>query len=492
MDSPNAMTDEKGNTRILAELALNTKSEDISPEAYEAAKKMLVDTIGCTIAGYRAEGIPEVIEQLLDWGGKEESTVLLYGKKLPAPLAAYANSAMCHALDYDHSHQPSMVGHILPSVLPVSLAAAEIRECSGREFLAAVILGFEVTARLGLAFRRAEANGDYFVMGFLPAGIIGGFGATASACRILGMDIEQTVHAMGINYAQASGNRQALFDKTLTKRLQPAFTTRCALWAAMLAKRGITGSVHALEGSAGLFSIYKNAETCLAEQLTEERDFYEIERDTVKPHPCCCFSQACTACELGRRHAFKAEDIELIQTHMGSGPSLTGGAFFIGDNPQTNAQFSSAYVTALGVLRGRMGLKEIDSDQVRADTEVAELARRVVMAPIEDIPAPAADQDESLIPWQKHGNRYQGVKVRTRDGKVFTCFRTFRELIGPEATMAMPFIRKKFHECTEFSGLYSAVESDDIIDGIMELDKRSNIAPLMEMLSVGSVNRAGK
>ena len=486
MDSQNAMPGGKGNTRILAELALNTKSEDISPEAYEAAKKMIVDTIGCTIAGYKAEGIPEVIEQLLDWGGKEESTVLIYGRKLPAPLAAFANSAMSHALDYDHSHQPSMVGHILPSVLPVSLAAAEITGCSGRDFLAAVILGFEVTARLGVAFRTAEAKGGYFTMGFLPAGTIGGFGATASACRILGMDVEQTVHAMGINYAQAAGNRQALFDKTLTKRLQPAFTSRSVLWATMLAKRGITGPVHALEGSAGLFSIYKNAEPCLAEHLTEERDFYEIERDTVKPHPCCCFSQACTACELGSQHSFKAEDIELIQTHMGSGPSLTGGAFFIGDNPQTNAQFSSAYVTALGVLRGRMGLKEIDSDQVRADTEVAELAGRVVMAPIEEIPPPA-DPDESLIPWQKYGNRYQGVKVRTRDGKVFTCFRTARELIGPETTMAMHFIRTKFHECIEFSGLYSAQHSDDIIDGIMDLDTHSTIAPLIDMLSVGSV-----
>jgi len=187
---------------------------------------------------------------------------------------------------------------------------------------------------------------------------------------------------------------------------------------------------------------------------------------------------------LGRQHSFKAEDIELIQTHMrSSGPSLTGGAFFIGDNPQTNAQFSSAYVTALGVLRGRMGLKEIDSDQVRADTEVAELAKRVVMAPIEDIPPPTAP-DESLIPWKQQDNHYQGVKVRTRDGKVFTCFRTFRELIGPETTMAMDFIRKKFHECTEFSGLYSAEESNDIIDRIMELEKDDNITPLIEMLSV--------
>jgi len=81
-------------------------------------------------------------------------------------------------------------------------------------------------------------------------------------------------------------------------------------------------------------------------------------------------------------------------------------------------------------------------------------------------------------------NCYQGVKVVTKDGKVFTYFNTFRKLIGPETTMAMDFIRKKFHECTEFSGLYSAEESNDIIDRIMELEKDDNITPLIEMLSV--------
>ena len=156
----------------------------------------------------------------------------------------------------------------------------------------------------------------------------------------------------------------------------------------------------------------------------------------------------------------------------------------MGDNPQTNAQFSSAYVTALGVLRGRMGLKEIDSNQVRKDTEVSELAKRVVLAPIEEIPKPADPQNKNLIPWLKCGNNYNGVKVKTRDGKVFTCFKTTREAVGPERTMAMENIRTKFYECTEFSGLYSAEKSDEIISNIMGLDKSNNIAPLIEILSI--------
>ena len=459
-------------TKILAELALNPSADDIPIEAYEAAKKMVLDTIGVTIAGYNAGGVPEVIEQMRDWGGKPEATLLIYGGKLPAPQAAFANSAMAHAHDFDHTHQFG-VGHVTVSLLPACLAAAEMTGASGKELLAAVILGQEVTCRLGSAFRKQKARGGYFVMGFLPASVIGGFGTTAAACRMFGMSVDETVSALGINYAQASGNRQALFDKTLTKRLQPAFAARSALWAAALAKRGVTGPPNALEGDAGLFRIYKNADPCTPADLTEPRDFYEIQRDSIKPHPCCCVAHAYTAVQLGQQHDFKGEDIELIQVHMGSGPSLTGGPFQIGADPQVNVQFSSAYCVALGVLRGRMGLAEITDEQILKDTEVAELAKRVVMAPIDELPPPEPPKP-GLIPWTPIGGRYHGVKVRTKDGKTYTCFRTYRDALGPENTMAMDFVLRKFHQCTEFSEICPPRKAETIVNSVMELDRTAD------------------
>ena len=341
---------------------------------------------------------------------------------------------------------------------------------SGKDLLAAVILGQEVTCRLGLAFRKQKAKGGYFTMGFLPASVIGGFGTTAAACRLFGMSVDQTVNALGINYAQASGNRQALFDKTLTKRLQPAFAARSALWAAALAKRGVTGPANALEGDAGLFRIYKNADPCTREDLVESSDFYEIQRDSIKPHPCCCVADAYTAVQLGRQRDFKADDIDLIQVHFRSGPSLTGGSFRIGNDPQVNAQFSVAYCVALGVLRGRMGLAEITNEQILKDEEVLELAKRVVMAPLEELPPPEPPNSDS-IPWATGGGRYHGVKVRTKDGKTYTCFRTHRDALGPENTMAMDFVLRKFRQCTEFSGICPPKKAEAIVESVMGLDK---------------------
>jgi len=454
-------------TKALAELVLQTSSEDIPEAAYEAARLLIVDTVGVTIGGYNTGGIPEVIEQMRDWGGKPEASLLIYGGRLPAPQAAFANSAMAHAKDYDHTHQMG-VGHVMVSLLPVCLAAAEMTHASGREFLAAVILGQEVTCRLGSAWRKQKTKGGYPALGFLPASVVGGFGATAAACRLMGMTVEQTAHAMGISYAQASGNRQALFDKTLTKRLQPAFAARSALWATAFAERGVTGPPNALEGSAGLFAIYRNADPCALEDLAGHRDFYEVQRDSIKPHPCCCVSDAHVAVLLGREHDFRLADIEHIHVHM-TGRGLTGGPFHLGADPQVSVQFSTAYCVALGVLRGRMGLAEITDEQVLADTEVLELARKVVMEPMDDLPEPAPP-DPDLIEWTPGGNRYHGVRVHTRDGRTYACFRTHRDILGPEA-MTQETVIGKFHECAEFSGICSPLQADAIVASIMGLGK---------------------
>ena len=462
-------------TRALAEMALQPRSEDIPEAAYDAVRLLVLDTMGVTIGGYKTGGIPEVIEQMRDWGGKPEASLLIYGGKLPAPQAAFANSAMSHAQDYDHTHQMG-VGHVMVSLLPVCLAAAEMTHASGRDFLAALILGQEVTCRLGLAWRTQKVKGGYPSLGFLPASVVGGFGTTAAACRLFGMNVEQTVDALGINYAQASGNRQALFDKTLTKRLQPAFAARSALWATALARRGVTGPPNALEGSAGLFAIFRNAAPCRLENLVAPRDFYEVQRDSIKPHPCCCVSDAHVAVLLGREHDFKLEDIEHIQVHM-VGHGLTGGPFELGDDPQVSVQFSTAYCAALGVLRGRMGLAEITDDQVLADTEVLELARKVVLEPMDDLPDPAP-VDPNLIEWTPGGNRYHGVKVRTRDGRTHTRFCTHRDVLGPE-NMTLAAVSRKFRECAEFSGICPPPRAGAIVQSILELGEADSVAPLI-------------
>ncbi|MEW6358824.1 MAG: MmgE/PrpD family protein [Planctomycetota bacterium] len=470
-------------TRSLAELALNTKADDIPDRACDAGKKMILDTIGVTIAGYNSGGVREVVDQMRDWGGKPEATLLIYGGKFPSPNAAFANSAMAHALDFDQVHKPSSL-HIMVSVLPVALAAGEMARASGKDVLAALILGVEAAARLGVAFAKQKPKAAYNTGGFLPSSVVGGFGITAAACRLLGMNLEQTVNAMGISYAQASGNRQALFDKTLTKRLQPAFAARSALWAAMLARRGVTGPPNAIEGRAGLFSVYRNADPCPIEALTGPRDFYEIERDSVKHYPVCGGTMIDAAVRLGQQRKFVANEIEQLEIYLGgSSQGLTTGPFVIGPNPQANAQFNSAYHAALGVLRGHARAADFTDAQVLADKEVTELAKRVVLRtemPEASPPAtPKAGDAPAPHKWSADASKVEGVKVTLKTGEVFTNFRNTREALGPD-TMTLDDVIRKFHELADFSGICPKEKADAIRQGVLGLDAKKHFSDFVK------------
>jgi hypothetical protein len=207
-------------TLALSKLAIETKADDISEAAYAAAKKAVLDALGCAMAGYEASGVPAVVEVTKDWGGREEATIWFHGGKVPGPAATFANSVQTHALDLDDFHKPSIT-HITSVIVPAAFAMGEHNDATGKETLASIILGIEVAGRLGRACRGLHAH-----QGFLPTSVMGGFGATATACRLQGCSVDETVHAMGIWYAHCSGNRQALYDRTLTKRIQSVIENR--------------------------------------------------------------------------------------------------------------------------------------------------------------------------------------------------------------------------------------------------------------------------
>jgi len=444
-------------TKILAEMAVDTKAGDIPRRAYDAAKKLILDTLGCAIAGHDAPGIPPVVEQLREWGGKPEATVLIYGDKFPAPNAAFANSAMAHALDFDEVHKPAAL-HIMVSVLPAALAAAETAKASGKNLLASVVMGVEVAGRLGVPFLKRKPKGGYDSLGFLPSTVVGGFGTTAAVCRLWGMSVEQTVDAMGIYYAQASGNRQALFDKTLTKRLQPAFAARDALWAASLARRGVTGPIEAIEGRAGLYRIFRNVDPCTADELTEPHDFFQIERHWIKQYPVCGGTMIHAAVTLGRERRFKADEIERIEIYLGGAKKgLTTGPFVLGRTPQPCAQFNAAYHAALGVLRGDADVERFTDEQIRRDMEVARLAERVAL------------RTEMA---GKPPRRCEGVKVVMKDGRTFTRFARVEEISVP---MPLDRVIEKFHRLAEFSGICPRDRADAIKDSILSLDAVADV-----------------
>ena len=463
-------------SEALAKIIIETHSKDIPSSARKAAKKMILDTVACIIAGWNAPGVLPVVEQMREWGGAPHAGLFVYGGKLPLPLAAFANSVMAHALDYDDVHVPSGL-HIMSIVYPVALAATEFESKTGMDLIDGVILGVEIACRLGLEYRKRRAG--YHGPGLLPTSIIGGFGGTAAACRIFGMSVEETVNALGIYYAQTSGNRQALSDMTLTKRIQPAFSARSSLWAACLARRGITGPQNALEGKYGLFYVYQNAEPPTLEEIAGVRDFYEIERDSVKRYGSCgtCHPTTEAAIELGLRENFKSADIDKVYI-SGAVPKpgeLCGDPFNIRKNPQVEAQFSVAYGVALGLLRKDAGITRYANDKVLEDSEVAELAKRIEYIP-EKFPANA----ECPKDWPSYAVYPHVVTVLTKDARTVRASRTPYDVYPPDTSWEKVVL--KFHECAQYSGICSEEKAQKLISQIEFLEDCSNVEFLSDKI----------
>ncbi|MBM3861471.1 MAG: MmgE/PrpD family protein [Verrucomicrobia bacterium] len=455
-------------TRVLAELAIQTKTDDISPAAYHAAKRAVLDVLGVTMAAYNAPGIAPIVEQYRDWGGKPEATFWVFGGKLPAPAATFVNSTLAHALDLDDIHHAS-VTHITCIIVPVAFAIGETTGASGKETLAAIVMGVEVATRLAVPGKRK------LKAGFLDSSVLGGFGAAAAACRLKKCSVDETVNALGIFYAHASGNRQALFDRTLTKRIQPAIAAQAGVVAASLAQRGITGAERVIEGEAGLFRIYGVEKGAMptAADVAGKRDSWEIERVEYKKFASCGGSHPLIqgAIDLANEHNLKLEDIAEIELF---GVGVNSGMVGVPWNPQhpiphVMAQFCAPYEVVSAIKNRRFGPAEITNERIRADKAVSDLAERV-----------------QLKNPKEFGGDYPGghtIRIRLKDGRTLVASRNRAHVLRPDL-FTDELLTKKYLDNAAFSELCAPKRAEAIAKEIMRLDQHKDITQFIQQTFV--------
>jgi 2-methylcitrate dehydratase PrpD len=233
--------------RTLIEYLCNTRLEEIPPGPIDTIRNMILRVLGTTIAGSSAEGCKEMVDLYGKIGGLEEATILVHGGKVPAQNAAFLNGIMSRALDFCDAMAPGV--HIGSSLVPAALAAAELAGgCSGRDFLIALILGAELSARLNLS----ESAYD----GFDPTGVCSVFAATAAACRILRLDPTRTWNALALAFNRSGGSFQSNIDGSLAVRIIQGWVAQSGITCARFAGQGITGPVNFLEGVYGYFHLF--------------------------------------------------------------------------------------------------------------------------------------------------------------------------------------------------------------------------------------------
>ena len=241
------MTDTDRITEPTIEHIVSQRFEHLPPQAVQAAKTFVLDSIGVALSGTRVPLVQQLHAVAQSWGASNACRVWGSGERVPAATAAFLNGYQIHNQEWDCVHEPAVV-HPMAVVLSTLLAFAEARGgIDGRRLILGVSVAVDVAATIGMAARNK--------LRFFRPAMCGALGATAGLASLLRLDAATTQSALGIAYSQLSGTMQAHVEGSPVLPMQIGFNTRAALTAIEMATRGIAGPRDFLEGPYGYFTL---------------------------------------------------------------------------------------------------------------------------------------------------------------------------------------------------------------------------------------------
>ena len=290
--------------RELARYTVTANHADIPAAAQHEATRSLLNWIGCALGGSRHPAVVNALAALLPFSGGQECTLIGRREHIDALHAALINGMSAHVFDFDDTHLRTLLHPSVP-VASSLLALAERQPVSGRDFLLAFIIGVEIECRIANAIWFAH-NSHWYITG--TAGV---FGAAAASAHALGLNEDQTTHALGIACAQAAGTRE--MAGTMTKSFIHGRAAQNGLLAALLAQQGFTAADTSLEGPHGFVNVLA-PERDLATITAGLGTTYEILANSYKPFACGVVAHpVIDACiQLRNEHKLRAGDIKSI------------------------------------------------------------------------------------------------------------------------------------------------------------------------------------
>jgi len=353
----------------LAEFAVSIKYDDIHIKLIERAKFLILDGIGCALAARNDHFVRPFWDSSSDFasGSQGTSGVIGFSKRMTLRDAIFLNGVLMHGLDYDDTHTVGII-HLTVSSLPASLNLASQLKLSGKEFLTSYIVGLEAGARLAMM-----AKGGFHSQGFHPTGLVGTFASALACGRLLGLNQKQMIYAQGAALSLTGGSLQFIEDGAWTKRAHAGWSSHSGLMAAFMAKNGVITPEAPYLGRYGLFNSYlpeANKQSIDLEEARETFDFsrpekvvWELPEIAVKPFAMCHFTHAAIDAAISlNKLGLDVVSIDSIEVLVpDAAVPLVCEPLALKQKPQNEyeAKFSLPYAVASGLLRGRLGLKEL-------------------------------------------------------------------------------------------------------------------------------------
>jgi len=469
------------NIEKLAAFTHDTGFEQLPGAVVEESKRVIIDSIGCALAGLsHPKGVMGVEYSRLQGPGaaREQATVLGTGDKVSAVAAAFANGELMNALDFDAVLPP---GHVSPYVIPCAMAGLETSRGSGRQFLAAVATSHEMTNRIGKAmdYLRDIKDGKASpppVFGFSATV----FGAAAAFGKVRGFSREQLVNALGIAGGISPVNSQwawSMHMPTATVKYGLAgAVTQAGMSAAYLAELGHTGDIQLLDDGEFGYRRMIGSSRWMPERIALDlgEQWYFPGEQSYKPYPHCRILHGPLQVlnDIIETHDIKPAEIESIKAWVESWVMeplwVTRDITHV-----TQAQFSMAHGLALGAHRIPPG-KRWQQPEVVFDPSVMRLMEKVQYAQHADYEAQLARNPAS---------RPTRIEVRAR-GKTFE-----GELLYPKGSpspdpasrMTNDELSAKFVDNAE--GVLSAGATDAVLNQLWELDKAADMTQIVALLT---------
>lgn len=366
----------------LVDHALGVEWRNLPPSARQAARTFLHDTVCVGVAGRSAANADLIWRAAKVWGGEGGACLILGrpGATTSAPYAVFANAFQIHAQEFDCVHEPA-VAHPLATVLAALLAEAQRSgPYSGETFLAAMVAGVDVVATLGVAVTTP--------LKFFRPATAGVFGSIAALARLRRLDRTTAINAFGYGLAFASGTMQAHLEGKPTLAVQVANAARSAVEAVDLAVAGLEGPVGSIDGPFGYLPLFEDGfDLSVLDDLGVRRRTEEL---SWKPFPT---GRAAHGAIVALRDMARSQGVTAanLERFVYRAPPLIArliGRPAIAEMKPAYARLCFAYLGAVLLTRGEVGLDSFDEVTLREPAVLALAARIVIES--DDNPDPAA------------------------------------------------------------------------------------------------------
>ncbi|NWF54379.1 MAG: MmgE/PrpD family protein [Syntrophaceae bacterium] len=449
-----------GATQDLAEYVSKTSFSALPKEVVQKAKGIILDTLGCAIAGYTLarHEFHWICDPVKDMGGNPESTVWADGFKTSCPQAALVNGTLVHTIDFDDTHLGS-IAHLGASVVSSALAVGEKVGADGRSILTAMIMAYEVAGRIGKAVMPSHYRYWH------PTGTLGTIATAVVAGKLMAFGADRMEQAISLAADGASGMRYCIDFGDFSKSLHPGFSAWKGILSAQVVARGATGPKGLLEYKSGFCRAY--AEEPAMRHLTENLGTsYEVLQDSLKAFPTilCSHTPIQGTITLMKEKNLRLEDVDAI--HFRVTPTAPGqGMNYAPDSP-LSARLSIPYCVSRAAADGYISMDQFQKEKI-FEPRIQDFMKKVTL-----------ESDPGFN--QKYpGTLAAEMEIRTKDGKRFTGGSIYPKG-HPQNPMTDEEIKDKFRRLS--LNTLDRVQTEKIIEKVYELEWVNRADELIQRL----------